>query len=134
LPPVAADPDVPFVIDEDAVIAVRPLVSLTRTAPVPEEIAGLIEFEHRRSARAAQLRGFLLDALLVVGKRRGAAMDDPDVIVGIDPDADRLTENPVIRHRLRPQRIDFEARRLHGAVALRFSRPVENRLRDAERD
>src|SRR6185436_16715359 len=48
--------------------------------------------------------------------------------------ADRLTENPVIRHRLRPQRVDFEARRLDGGIALRFSRPVENRLRDAERD
>ena len=43
-------------------------------------------------------------------------MDDPDVIVGVDPDADGLAEHPVIRQRLGPQRIHFEARRLHAPL------------------
>jgi len=36
-------------------------------------------------------------------------MDDPDVIVCVDGDADGLAENPVIGERLRPSEIDFEA-------------------------
>ena len=99
-----------------------------------EQVAGLIELEDRRRARAAQLRGLLLDALLVVGERRRAAMDDPDVIVGIHPDADRLSEHPVIGHRLRPERIHLEARRLHRGFALGRCRSLENPLGDAEYD
>jgi hypothetical protein len=38
-------------------------------------------------------------------------MDDPDVIVCVDGDADGLPENPVIGKRLGPSEIDFEARR-----------------------
>jgi hypothetical protein len=59
-------------------------------------------------------------------------MDDPDVVVCIDPDADRLSEHPVIGHRLGPQRIDFEARRHRCAFALRVGDPVQNHLRDRE--
>src|SRR6185436_15285851 len=122
---VAADPDVPLVVDEDPVVAVGPLVALAGAAPVPQQVARLVELEDRRGARAAQLRGLLLDPLLVVGERRRATMHDPDVIVGIDKDADRLSEHPVIRHRLRPERIDFEPRRLDRGLALRVGRSVE---------
>src|SRR6185436_5376849 len=83
---VAANPDVALVVDEDAVVAVGPFIALTRTAPVPQQVARLVELEDRRRARAAQLGGLLLDALFLVGERRGAAMHDPDVIVGIDED------------------------------------------------
>jgi hypothetical protein len=38
-------------------------------------------------------------------------MDDPDVIVCVDGDADGLAENPVIGERLWPSEIDFEVRR-----------------------
>ena len=37
---VAADPDVAFVVDRDAVVRVRPVVALTGTAPMAHEIAG----------------------------------------------------------------------------------------------
>src|SRR5690242_3938685 len=42
-------------------------------------------------------------------------MDDPDVVLRIGRDADRITEDPMIRQRLRPQRIDFEHRGLHSS-------------------
>jgi hypothetical protein len=61
-------------------------------------------------------------------------VDDPDVVVRIDPYANRLSEHPVVGHRLRPQWIDFEARRLHGRFVLRLRGAVEHRLRDAEDD
>jgi len=89
------------------------------------------EFQDRRRTGAA-FGGLQFRALLLIGERRGAAVNDPDMIVGIDKDADGLSEHPMIGHRLRPHRIDFEARRLHcglrGGGCL-----VEHRLADAER-
>jgi hypothetical protein len=133
-PPLPPIQTFPLVIDEDAVVAVRPFVALPRPAPVAQQVARLIELEYWWRAGAAQFGRLLLDPLFLIGQRRRTAVHDPDVIVGINPDADRLSENPVIRHRLGPQRIDFEARRLHGAVALRVRRSLQNCLRDAECD
>ena len=45
-------------------------------------------------------------------------MDDPDVILGVDRQADRRAHHPVIGQRLRPERIDFEDRRLRLAGLL----------------
>jgi len=39
-------------------------------------------------------------------------MNHPDVILFVDADADRLPQHPVVGHRLRPERIDFETRGL----------------------
>src|SRR5262249_18197139 len=50
---VAADPDVAFVIYGDPVVRLRPFVALSRTAPVSDQIAGLIEFQNWRGLRAA---------------------------------------------------------------------------------
>src|SRR2546427_6278374 len=52
-PAVAADPDVPFVIDSDAVVRLRPFMALSFTAPVAYQISGLIEFKNRRRRKAA---------------------------------------------------------------------------------
>src|SRR5437879_1618848 len=49
---VAADPDVSFVIDGDSMIRDRPIVTLARSSPVPDEIALLVELENRRSRHA----------------------------------------------------------------------------------
>src|SRR5258708_13564489 len=59
-------------------------------------------------------------------------MDDPDVIIGIDPDADRRAQHPVVRKGLWPQRIDFEAGR-HVARRLRRDTFVERRLAKRKR-
>ena len=45
-------------------------------------------------------------------------MDDPYVILRVDVDADRAPQEPVIRQWFRPQRIHFEAWRLHGRLLL----------------
>jgi hypothetical protein len=45
-------------------------------------------------------------------------MDDPDMILSIHADANCHTENPVIRQRLRPQRVDLEPRRLNSGRCL----------------
>ena len=50
---VAADPDVAFVIDVDAVVRLRPLVAVARPAPGAHQIARLVEDQHRRRAAAA---------------------------------------------------------------------------------
>ena len=60
-------------------------------------------------------------------------MDDPDVVVRVDPDADRGAEHPVIGERLRPERVDFESRRQDGAAALGVGRVLEHGLADSER-
>ena len=43
--PVAADPDVAFVVDVDTVIRRWPIVTLARPSPVSDEIARLIELK-----------------------------------------------------------------------------------------
>ena len=58
-------------------------------------------------------------------------MDDPDVVLLVDPHADRHAEQPV--ERLRPERIDLEHRGLHvRALCLRLV--LQHRLTDAEAD
>ena len=60
-------------------------------------------------------------------------MDDPDVIVGVDADADGHALIPVIGQRLRERRVHFEARD-HDLVALvlRGSLLLEDSLPEAQ--
>ncbi len=53
-------------------------------------------------------------------------MDDPDDILVVGPDANRLPENPMVGHRLWPERVHFEPRRLD--VALLRGGPLERGL------
>ena len=61
-------------------------------------------------------------------------MHDPDVILGVDAEADHLAEDPVVRQRLGPERIDFEPRRLERAPVLRARPSLEHVAGDAERE
>src|SRR6202007_1036770 len=56
-PAVPADPDVALVIYGDSVIRIRPVVAFSRAAPVADEVAGLVEFQNRRSGYAALCGG-----------------------------------------------------------------------------
>ena len=47
-------------------------------------------------------------------------MDDPDVVVGIHIETDRLSDNPVVRQRLRPERIHLKLWR-HNPCGLDLS-------------
>src|SRR5262249_8356575 len=131
---VAADEQVALAVGCDAVVALWPLEALARTAPRLHEVAFRIELEHRRRGHAAlRLRRIRGGINLLRLERAGAAMNDVDVIVLVDADADDVAEYPVVRHRLRPHRIDFEARRLRAALGLRFGRLLEQMLPDAQR-
>src|SRR5262249_60984750 len=108
---IAADPDVALEIDENPVVRFRPVVALAGAAPVADEIAGFVELENGRGRHTAfslhytratlGTRGIRC-AVVFHGFERGLAVDNPDVIVRIHTDADRVAENPVVRQRLRP--------------------------------
>jgi hypothetical protein len=83
---------------------------------VADQIAFGVELQHRRRRVAA-----FADAALAGNRRRVlgaieivrivAAMHDPHVVAVVDRQADRLSEHPVVGHRLRPERVNLEARR-----------------------
>src|SRR5579863_2380971 len=53
-PAVAADPNVAFVVDGDAMVGSRPNIAISiLTAPARQQIAGFIELQHRRRWHAA---------------------------------------------------------------------------------
>ncbi len=60
-------------------------------------------------------------------------MNDPDVVVGIDPHADGLAEHPVIGKRLGPKRIDLEPGRHDAALGLRRDGFLERGLPNRKR-
>src|SRR5262245_20108630 len=129
---VAADPDVAFMINGDPVVRLRPLVTLSRTAPVPDQGAGLIEFENRRGLRAA-CAGLLIRGGFVRRERVGP-MNDPDVVLRVNAYADRHPDVPVVRQRLRPQRINLEPGRHDHGFPLNVRHPLQRALTDEKRD
>ena len=50
---VPANPDIALVVDGNSVVGVRPVVALAGSAPVPNQVAGFIEFENGRRGDAA---------------------------------------------------------------------------------
>ena len=130
---VAADPHHAGVVDEDAVVRVGPVVALPGATPALDQVAGLVEGEHAGRAGAA-VAGLQLERLLVGGQGVGAAVDDPDVVAGVDPHADGVAEHPVVRQRLGPERVDLVARRLRRALDAGGGHVVERRLGDAQGD
>ena len=131
---VAAEPDIAFVVDVYAVVRAGPLIVVAvLAAPVAEDIARLVEFEHVRSGPAAfPGRRIHFGGPLVRVERLGA-MDDPHVILGIDRHADHRADHPMIRQRLGPERVDLESRRLSRVLPLRSRRSSERALRHRER-
>ena len=79
-----------------------------------DEVARRVELEDRRRRHAALVGGFRVGRRADLGARRHrvvAAVHDPDVILRVDGDAGDRSEQPVIRQRLGPERIDLERRR-----------------------
>ena len=109
---VAADPDEAFRIDIDAVLALEPVVALARAAPRAQHVAGRIELDHRWRRDAADAARRVQRGALLVGGQAAGALDDPDIVRGVDRNAGDLAENPVVRQRFRPERVHLHARRL----------------------
>jgi hypothetical protein len=113
---VAGEPDEAFIVDQDGVFLQRPVVALIVTRPAPrlDQIAGLIEHQHRRRRHAAlRARRRQRRALLIVGER-ARPLEYPDIVLGIDRHAADLAEDPIVRQRFRPIRIDAEGGALGG--------------------
>ena len=80
-----------FVVDSDAVIRVGPIVALRRDRPnSPIRLPSSIELENRRRGQAAFRRGRIGRGIVLFGFERTRAVNDPDVVLCIDRNADRL--------------------------------------------
>jgi hypothetical protein len=99
-----------------------------------DQIAFLIEFEHGRGGGAALRNLWTGGGVLFAGLERAAAMDNPDVVVRIDRDADGLAKQPVVRQRLGPHRVDFEPRRLGSTGGMYDGALLEQGRSDSESD
>ena len=96
----ATKPDVVFIVDVDAVLELRPIVSSARTSPRRDERAIRIELEHRRRRFPDRSR--------LVRLQRRRPMRDPHVIARIDRHSGDRADDPSVRQCLRPERIDAE--------------------------
>ena len=105
---VAGEPDEIVAVDVDAVLALGPLVALAGAAPALQQVAGLVEHQHRRSGDAALGHGRILLGGALARRQRARPLDHPDAVEPVDRDAGDLPEDPVVRQRLRPQRVDLE--------------------------
>ena len=100
--PIAANPDVPFVIDVNAVVRHGPVITFARTTPMADQVAGFIEFEYRGRGGAAFRGDWLHGKILLFRLERALTVNHPDVIVRIHGDADHGSDHPVIGQRFRP--------------------------------
>jgi hypothetical protein len=80
---IAANPDIAFVVDENAVVGIGPFKSFARSAPVAQE-GCLPDRIPAPAARLAAFTGLQFQWLFVVGESGRAAMNDPDVVVRVD--------------------------------------------------
>src|ERR1041385_2006998 len=104
LRPRTGEPNVVLRININTVLQLRPLISLSRTAPCRDKISFGIEFKH--GWRSAVRRAYFIRL-----KGRGT-VDNPHVILGIEGHTCNCANQPVIRQRLRPEGINFEMRSL----------------------
>src|SRR5258706_9512780 len=106
---IAAKPDIALVVDEHAVLVGRPVITLGRLRPAPrlDDVALLVELDHRRRREAAFGLVAPLGALVAVvhGAR---TLADPDIVVLVDENAADLSEDPILRQWLGPRRVDLE--------------------------
>jgi hypothetical protein len=106
---IAANPDIALMIDKDAVIGFGPVIAFARSAPGVEQIAFLVELQDRRRCLTAFAQAVLQLAFCTV--EGGRSVHHPDVIVVVDPGADRHAHDPMMGQGLRPKRVHFELRR-----------------------
>src|ERR1700676_2533609 len=61
-------------------------------------------------------------------------MDDPDIVLLIDPHPDGPAEQPIVGKGLGPKRIDLEDRGRYAGACFRVRSVLQQRLTDAETD
>src|SRR5262249_33085046 len=103
-----------------------------RTAPMPDQVAGLIKFEDRRRLRAA-CAGLLIRGGFIRRERVGP-MNDPDMVLRVNPHADSHSDVPMVRQRFRPQPIDLEPGRHDHGFPLNSRHLLQRSLTNEKRD
>jgi hypothetical protein len=73
-----------------------------------DQIPSFIKFENRRRSYAAIRAWGIRVAIFFLKFQRAASMNDPYVVLRIDRDADRHSDDPVVRHRFGPHRVHFK--------------------------
>ena len=111
---ITTDPDIAFVIDGNAMVGDRPLVAFSFTAPVANEVAPLIELQNGWSRETARGGRWICQRVSFLLRKRFGPMNDPDVVLSINRDANGRTDAPMVRQWLRPQRVHLKHWRLHA--------------------
>src|SRR5882672_7816667 len=111
---VSANPNVPFEVDCNSVVRVRPVVTLAGTAPVFKKVAGLIEFKNGRRGHATIRARRIRVAVGFLRFERSPSMNDPDIVLRVHRYTDRHSNHPMVRQRLRPHRVHLKHGRLDG--------------------
>src|SRR5712692_7597203 len=102
-------------VDENAMFAARPVKAGTVAAPGLHQVSFLIELHNRRRRLAAfRCRRIDRSAFFVVGQR-ARPLIDPDMVMAVYRNAADLSEDPVVRQWLGPERIYAELRNALGA-------------------
>ena len=114
---IAADPDESFVVHENAVFGLRPIISRSRSSPASNVVSCRIELHDRRTG-------------LYTGLHASRALQDPDIVLLVARSAGNLSQRPAIRD-LWPGRIDLEFRYLRRAF---LQRPGDDGRNDDEGD
>src|SRR5262249_15678469 len=109
---VAADPDESLVVNVDAVLVLEPVITLSRPAPAPEQIAVLIELHHWGRRRTTLGARWMERSRLFIFIYRTLSLDHPDMILRVDGDAGGLSHDPIVRQRFRAGGIDLELRQV----------------------
>src|SRR5216683_2452354 len=105
---IPANPDVALVVHGNSVIGIRPVVSFSGAAPMADQISSFIKFENGRRSYAAIRAWRIRVAIFFLEFQRAPAMNDPDVVLGIDGNPDRHSNDPMVRHRFGPHRVHFK--------------------------
>jgi hypothetical protein len=99
-------------------------------APGPDQSAGRVELKNVRRRRAAL--GFVAGETGFLILKRAGAVNDPDIILFIDIQADHIADHPVVRVGLGPERVHFELRHhgVRGGLRLRRTHMAQHGRRN----
>ena len=104
------EPNVPPMIDGNAVLHGRPIVAIGWATPSVHDIAGAIKGNYRRRSDTAARCGRRTRGAQLAHIQRTRTIDDPNQTLGIDEKPADFPDHPVVGQRqFRPRRVDFVA-------------------------
>ena len=108
---IAGNPDVSGMVDEDAVLRIRPVIALARAAPGFEKIALGIKHKNRRRGNAAFRSRRSLRRAEIILRVRARTLQHPDVVLPIDGHSADLPHDPIVGQLFWPGGVDLIRRR-----------------------